>query len=779
MKKALLILGLALLTCNAAFSQIQITWMYLYNNVPFTITSNGSFTYTAPQNVGNVTLKAYNVNTHATSDIHSEPANFDIYGNGHMQFHMTYLPVGTTSPAPIRFILTDGTFADTTDSIVPVVLTSPPYVHMYGPNGGVFQNNNNINVNWTFYNMFNLPAHIEYAPWGTTNYTLAGTAVDTNMFSFAAPPPGNYKIRVRCGSYSDSSSNPVHVIPYDGPMFNISSPSGGEIYYGGLSDTLKLLDNGGYWIMGDYSVKLIDSTGAVINNDVDITMLGNDYFGDASVERSIRINIPSTVCNSCRFVIGGYDIMLNENISDTSGVFSIRTKSVSGNVYYDINNNGTFDAGDAAYPYPTIVAETPGVTGYNFSDANGNYNYYTNYTGTLALKTGEPCAGTVSPAQNVVTFSSGPQIFTGKDFKIALPNGLTYNLGISCPVTTTGIAHANGRYLTITNTGEAASPQGTLTFTYNSALEHYDPSYGQPTAPASQTSNSVTYNIPPIGPCQTHLVNVYMQATAANNTVMEEIVTLNGYTQDGNPTNNADTFHVTVFSSFDPNDKTVDRDTIYSNELPVTEPLTYVVRFQNTGSAPAYNIRVIDTLSTQFDLSTFRMLSASHDFDLYTRPGNVTEWKFPNINLPDSTTDEPGSHGYVIFSILPKNNLTLGNEIENFVDIYFDYNEPVRTNTAITRVVEPLGLKEGLINAFSLQPNPANSFVQVNLKDKTSGKTMLKLYSADGRLLQTSTHYLQNSGTLIQDISTLANGFYYLGININGKETARKLVVIH
>jgi len=61
--------------------------------------------------------------------------------------------------------------------------------------------------------------------------------------------------------------------------------------------------------------------------------------------------------------------------------------------------------------------------------------------------------------------------------------------------------------------------------------------------------------------------------------------------------------------------------------------------------------------------------------------GKVIKFRFDNINLPDSTTDEENSHGYVIFEIDPLPNVPVGSEIKNSTSIYFDFNEPVKTNT--------------------------------------------------------------------------------------------------
>jgi hypothetical protein len=60
----------------------------------------------------------------------------------------------------------------------------------------------------------------------------------------------------------------------------------------------------------------------------------------------------------------------------------------------------------------------------------------------------------------------------------------------------------------------------------------------------------------------------------------------------------------------------------------------------------------------------------------------VVEWRFENILLPDSTTDEPNSHGAVGFRIRPVEPLLPGTVLANTAQIYFDFNAPIVTNTS-------------------------------------------------------------------------------------------------
>jgi hypothetical protein len=90
------------------------------------------------------------------------------------------------------------------------------------------------------------------------------------------------------------------------------------------------------------------------------------------------------------------------------------------------------------------------------------------------------------------------------------------------------------------------------------------------------------------------------------------------------------------------------------------------------------------------DLNLFTVTTgvSSHSYEFRTYGPRVLEWKFNNINLPDSTTDLVGSNGFVTFHVDPVPNLAVGSEITNDADIYFDYNDPIITNTTIHRIYE-------------------------------------------------------------------------------------------
>jgi len=155
-------------------------------------------------------------------------------------------------------------------------------------------------------------------------------------------------------------------------------------------------------------------------------------------------------------------------------------------------------------------------------------------------------------------------------------------------------------------------------------------------------------------------------------------VTANSGT-DNNSSNNSLTQCFNVVNSFDPNFKEVYPST-------VSQPgdwHTYTVHFQNTGTAPAQHVQVIDTLDSNLDWSSFQLLAYSHENLTQVLNNGIVHFNFPNINLPDSTSDEPNSHGWVQYRIKTKSDIQPGTTIHNTASIYFDFNAPVVTNDAV------------------------------------------------------------------------------------------------
>ncbi len=153
-----------------------------------------------------------------------------------------------------------------------------------------------------------------------------------------------------------------------------------------------------------------------------------------------------------------------------------------------------------------------------------------------------------------------------------------------------------------------------------------------------------------------------------------------------------DVLELEVTCSYDPNDKQVFPPG-YSDEhyIFADTELEYLVRFQNVGNAPAQTVLIRDTIDDNLDISSFALVANSHSV-MTTIDGETREvqFLFDNIMLPDSVSDEPGSHGLVSYKIRPYETLDFGAVIENTGYIYFDSNPPITTNTTWNTIYECL-----------------------------------------------------------------------------------------
>ncbi|WP_179008392.1 DUF7619 domain-containing protein [Winogradskyella forsetii] len=240
--------------------------------------------------------------------------------------------------------------------------------------------------------------------------------------------------------------------------------------------------------------------------------------------------------------------------------------------------------------------------------------------------------------------------------------------------------------------------------------------------------------------------------------------------------NNSSQLSETVIGAYDPNDKMEAHgpQILYDDFVTSDEYLFYTIRFQNVGTAEAINVRIEDVLDSQLDESTFQMLRSSHDY-VVTRTANSLEWNLENINLPAEQDDSEGSNGYVYFKIKPNAGYAVGDIIENSAAIYFDFNDPIITNTFQTEFVETLSVGDFENSSFRLFPNPAKDEVTIQLANSNFGTTKVDIYNIQGKVVLKDMKLETNTSTI--DISNLESGFYFVELTIGKRSTIQKLMV--
>ena len=234
---------------------------------------------------------------------------------------------------------------------------------------------------------------------------------------------------------------------------------------------------------------------------------------------------------------------------------------------------------------------------------------------------------------------------------------------------------------------------GTLTFVHD-PLQIYS---AASTMPDNYDANSqtLTWNFTDHPPGFINVITVQL-TTPANvppGTLLDYHFVVDPIAGDINPLDNEITRQCVVTNSYDPNDKQV---------LPLGEGvlggirpdlgdslLSYHIRFQNTGTDTAFTVIVRDTLDSDLEVRNVQPGPSSHPYELVVVDGNVLEFRFENIYLPDSNVNEPLSHGFVFFDVQLDRDLPVAAEIHNTAAIYFDFNAPVITNTVQNTIFGP------------------------------------------------------------------------------------------
>lgn len=428
----------------------------------------------------------------------------------------------------------------------------------------------------------------------------------------------------------------------------------------------------------------------------------------------------------------GNALFSNDIISDQGVITGTVDMAVAtGNVFRDFNNNGVRNPGETGIQGAVIEA-SPGLSN-AISAANGNY--------VAGLSMGSYTLTIPSPPlyHTLTTASSHPAMIascnasdTANHFGFYPTPGVNDLRVTLTPMWPSVPGFVNYYKISYKNVGTSAL-SGSVTLNYDPAYSYLS---GFPTA-SSTSAGSATWNFSSLAPASTGNIAVYflVDSTVMAGTVLSSTAVISPITSDMAPGDNTSTVNTTVVSSYDPNDKQVEpAGFITPADVASGQWLTYTVRFQNTGTWFATNVYIRDTLSSLVDASTLEVLSSSHAMTYDMFGDGIVNFLFNGIMLPDSSSNEPGSHGFVKFRVKVSNSAMVGNVIENTAHIYFDFNEAVVTNTTLTPVSISTNIQESAKGSIMAYPNPTNERIFISVSDRKVNR--IKAYDMQGRFIQ-------------------------------------------
>jgi hypothetical protein len=260
-----------------------------------------------------------------------------------------------------------------------------------------------------------------------------------------------------------------------------------------------------------------------------------------------------------------------------------------------------------------------------------------------------------------------------------------------------------------------------------------------------------------------------VSATAVANTVFA--ITAYIYpTLDFYLPNNVHQWQRTIGGPYDPNGKYCQN----TNKLPNgnipfgTQDFIYEIGFQNIGNGPAINVTTLDTIDSNFDLNTLRVLQSSYPVSVQKdMTSRAVHFHFNDINLPGSQYDEPNSHGFVRYQIKLKPNVPVNTTLKNRAHNYFDLLEPIATNQTTNKLVTSAAVNEfgELVFDVKAVPNPFSSILRIESDEAIEN---ISVFSISGQLI----FDLPQSGSAAElSMDTYAQGMYVIKITSKTQKT--------
>ncbi len=252
---------------------------------------------------------------------------------------------------------------------------------------------------------------------------------------------------------------------------------------------------------------------------------------------------------------------------------------------------------------------------------------------------------------------------------------------------------------------------------------------------------------------------------------------------DLNLLNNTDTMASTVIGSVDPNYKAANPVGITSHHFIENNiPINYYVEFQNTGTDTAFNIKIFDDLDNDLDINTLVVKKASHPMH-YKIVNRQLQFYFDNVLLVDSNKDYKKSIGYLTYTIMPKKSAD-GTLIHNNAAIYFDFNEPVITNTTFHTIGRPGCLfDDENLNDFNFFPNPvSDQSIMITVNMATDEKYDIVLSDIAGKEIYKLSSQKDKKGKYQHPInfSNMVNaGIYFLTLKTSSNNISKKVFFGH
>ncbi len=468
---------------------------------------------------------------------------------------------------------------------------------------------------------------------------------------------------------------------------------------------------------------------------------------------------------------GYYNSNLVDKVIDSS--FIVSRDGIKLIAFIDSNNNGIKEAIEPYFRYGSFNYSINGGSLHHIYCNSSYYLYESNPTNVYDLSyTVYPSYATYNTCTITypnVTVPVG-SVFTNYYFPIATTafEDLGVNMVPWVNEPRPGVVWNN--YISYSNNSNQPVASGTVTFNKDPALTITNIS--QPNAVAN--FNGFSYNFTNLAPYETRYINVELLVppipTVALGQLLSNTVSITMPSGDVYPYNNNFVVTRAVVGSFDPNNISESHgERILHSSFTSDDYLTYTIRFENTGTANAINIKIEDVLDNKLDPSTIRIVDSSNPYVLERVDSNLL-FRFNAINLMPSIQDTMIGKGYITFQVKPRPGYAVGDVIPNSASIYFDTNPAIITNTFNTRFVNTLSDEDFVFSGFSHYPNPVKN--TLNLTNSSTIDEVSVVSILGQQILIQKINALETE----LDMSSFSKGVYFIKVLSGGLVKTVKIV---
>lgn len=389
----------------------------------------------------------------------------------------------------------------------------------------------------------------------------------------------------------------------------------------------------------------------------------------------------------------------NINVNQFITIIEETGQPIYGYTFNDANNNCTKDANESIVPDITFKIPQNGMT-----CTTNDQGYFTvnvpNGTYALEVQNSKYWQGVCTVN---ATAGAGNAVYIPLKAITQEPD-----LEISYVATLWRRGFESESIIQVSNKGTLANHNAVVSLTYPSKISLISADL----AFTNNGNGSYSFDLGTIQPSETKYIRL-IDSISLSGSIGEQLEvtsTVTGSVTESKTVNNTSLFTMALVGAVDPNDILVTPEGDGSEGyVSKNQELTYKIRFENIGNYKATFINVKNKIPEGLDLETFKIKEASHNYRYVLNAAGELKIIFDNINLPPKEKDEIGCYGYVSYTIKPKKNTS---EFCNKAQIFFDYEDPIETNSVCNKIKEETNPNKCQLKAY---PNPVFDNLHIEL----------------------------------------------------------------